>query len=162
MPRFTLHTLIDAPIERVFDLSRSIDLHVISTRQSNEKAVAGITSGLINEHESVTWNAYHLFRKRTFTSKITGFKRPAYFKDEMQQGDFKKFSHEHFFSEEKGKTTMTDAVEFESPFGVAGRFFNTIYLEKYIRKLLSERNKIIKEYAESGNWKHVLKDNHGK
>lgn len=162
MPKFTLHTLIDAPVERVFDLSRSIDLHVISTQKSNEKAVAGVTTGLINEQESVTWNAYHLFRKRSFTSKITGFKRPVSFKDEMQHGDFKKFSHEHLFSEEYGKTMMIDRVDFESPFGFAGKLFNTIYLEKYIRNLLSERNKIIKEYAESDNWKHILKDDHGK
>ena len=48
MPAITLTTQVNAPIETVFDLSRSIDLHVESTYQTNEKAIAGCTSGLIN------------------------------------------------------------------------------------------------------------------
>ena len=39
-----LTTLITAPIERVFDLSRSINLHKISTAHTGEKAIAGVTS----------------------------------------------------------------------------------------------------------------------
>lgn len=39
-------TIIIAPIKRVFDLSRSIDLHKISTASTNEEAVAGITTAL--------------------------------------------------------------------------------------------------------------------
>jgi hypothetical protein len=59
MPRIVLKTEIDAPIEVCFDLSRSIDLHQISTAHTNEQAIDGVTSGLINLHESVTWRARH-------------------------------------------------------------------------------------------------------
>jgi hypothetical protein len=60
MPKIELHTEIDAPIERVFDLARSIDLHMLSTSHTNEKAIAGKTSGLIGLGEWVTWRAKHL------------------------------------------------------------------------------------------------------
>ena len=55
MPVIILTLPIAAPIDVVFDLARSIDLHVQSTAQTNERAVAGRTSGLIGLGEEVTW-----------------------------------------------------------------------------------------------------------
>jgi len=54
MPVIELKTAIKAPVERCFDLSRSIDLHKISTAHTNEEAIAGVTSGLIGPNEWVT------------------------------------------------------------------------------------------------------------
>ncbi|HKG07357.1 MAG TPA: hypothetical protein VKB19_12895 [Pedobacter sp.] len=53
MPVIRLETLINADQNTVFDLSRSIDLHQISTAQTNERVVAGRFSGLILLDESV-------------------------------------------------------------------------------------------------------------
>lgn len=47
MPVVRITTKVNAPIQVVFDLSRSIDLHKISTAHTNEEAIAGKTSGLI-------------------------------------------------------------------------------------------------------------------
>ena len=41
MPRILLRTEIKANREIVFDLSRSIDMHRISTQHTNETAIAG-------------------------------------------------------------------------------------------------------------------------
>ncbi len=60
MTRIELSTHINAPIERCFDLARSIDLHMESTKQTGEQAIAGRTSGLIGLGETVTWRAKHL------------------------------------------------------------------------------------------------------
>ena len=57
MPTIKLETIIKSTIETCFDLSRSIDLHRISTANTNEKAIDGITKGLINLNEFVTWRA---------------------------------------------------------------------------------------------------------
>jgi len=38
---------------------------------------------------------------------------------------------------------------FEAPCGVCGKLFNRIVLTKYMRRFLSERNEVIKAYAES-------------
>lgn len=46
MPIIHLWTEIKAKRTLVFDLSRSIDLHQLSTKESNETAIAGMTSGI--------------------------------------------------------------------------------------------------------------------
>jgi len=156
MPKIHLTLFIAAPVERVFDLSRSINLHKISTDGTNEEAIAGTTSGLINLNETVTWRARHLFKTRQHTSKITAMKTPDHFTDEMLHGDFKSFRHEHHFKQIENGTIMIDIVEFETPYGTIGKFFNTIYLKRYLQKFLQKRNNTIKEYAETQKWKVIL------
>lgn len=156
MPKIELTTEINSTIDICFDLSRSIDLHKISTEQTNEQAVAGITSWLINLNEFVTWQATHFGIRQKLTSKITEFNRPKYFKDEQQKGAFKSFYHEHKFEQIGDKVIMTDIFDFQSPFGILGNIFNELILTKYLRKLLIDRNKVIKEFAETDKWKNLL------
>lgn len=151
-----LTTIINAPVERVFDLSRSINLHKISTAHTREEAVAGVITGLINENETVTWQAKHLFKLRRFTSKITAMEKPVHFTDEMVQGDFTSFKHEHYFKQIENGTIMIDIIEFESPYGVAGRVVNKLFLKNYLQRLLVTRNNVIKDYAETQKWKLIL------
>jgi ligand-binding SRPBCC domain-containing protein len=156
MVKIHLTTVINAPMERVFDLSRSINLHKISVAHTEEKVIAGVMTGLIKENETVTWQAKHLFKLRQFTSKVTAMKIPESFTDEMIKGDFKSFLHQHHFKAINNGTIMIDIVEFESPYGRIGNLLNILYLEKYMRKLLLRRNAMIKEYAESNKWKVIL------
>jgi hypothetical protein len=51
LPVIDLETWINAPIDRCFDLSRDIDLHMQSTAHTHEVAVAGVTRGLIGLDE---------------------------------------------------------------------------------------------------------------
>lgn len=156
MPKIHLTTFIAAPVERVFDLSRSIDLHKISTPGTKEEAVAGVTSGLINENETVTWRAKHLFKMRQHSSIIPVMSAPFYFVDEMIKGDFKSFLHQHHFKSVENGTIMIDIIEFESPYGSIGKLANKIFLTKYLTRFLLKRNSIIKDYAETEKWKQVL------
>jgi ligand-binding SRPBCC domain-containing protein len=103
------------------------------------KAIAGITNGLINEGETVTWQAKHLFKLRSFTSKITTMRRPDFFVDEMIQGDFKSFKHEHHFKSVENGTIMIDKVEFESPYAVAGKLFNKFFLHKLYEGIAGQK-----------------------
>ncbi len=156
MPHIHLETLIKAPIERCFDLSRSIELHTLSTSKTGEKAIAGTTTGLIGPGETVTWRARHFGVRQNLTSKITGFEYPTYFCDEMVKGAFQRMRHEHHFRHQSGITVMTDLFEFESPFGRLGRFANNFVLIDYLKKFLLERNHLIKRVAESDQWKQFL------
>jgi ligand-binding SRPBCC domain-containing protein len=99
MPKIELETIINAPIERVFDLARSIDLHAETLSHTNEKAIAGVTKGLINLGETVTWEATHFFVKQQLTSKITVCERPNRFSDTMVSGAFARFDHDHFLKQ---------------------------------------------------------------
>lgn len=156
MPEIHLTSFIVAPIERVFDLSRSINLHQISTASTNEKAINGVINGLINKGETVTWQAKHLFKTRQFTSKITEMQSPEFFIDEMIQGDFKSFHHEHHFKAAANGTIMIDLLNFETPYGIFGKIVNSIFLKSYLEKFLIKRNAVIKEYAETQKWKAIL------
>jgi len=156
LTKIHITTFIAAPIKRVFDLSRSINLHKISTSKTGEEAIAGTISGLINKDEEVTWKAKHLFKTRIFTSKITDMQMPDFFCDEMIKGDFKRFKHEHFFKTVSNGTIMIDKLDFESPYGSIGRMVNKYFLKKYLENFLTERNKVIKNYAETEKWKAIL------
>lgn len=158
MPTINLTTEIKSTIEICFDLARSIDLHIISTAYSNEQAVAGKTSGLIGLNEYVTWQATHLGVKQKLTSRITAFERPFYFVDEQVNGAFKSFYHKHTFTQMVDKVVMQDTFQFEAPLGILGQIFNRIFLTGYMKKLLLERNLIIKEYAETNKWQMVLNE----
>ncbi|MBL7701028.1 MAG: SRPBCC family protein [Ferruginibacter sp.] len=156
MPKIHLTSFIAAPVERVFNLSRSINLHQISTASTGEKAIDGVMSGLINKNETVTWQAKHLFKTRQFTSKISEMKSPEFFVDEMVKGDFKSFHHEHHFKATANGTIMIDLINFETPYGNFGKIVNSIFLKKYLEKFLIKRNEVIKEYAETQKWKTIL------
>ncbi|MGB1206412.1 MAG: SRPBCC family protein [Chitinophagales bacterium] len=157
MPIIRIATKIKAAKDIVFDLSRSIDLHKISTKQTNEEAIAGVTSGLIGQNQSVTWRAKHFGIYQQLTSKITAFKKPDYFIDEMEKGIFKRFKHEHIFEEIQGQTLMIDVFDYESPLGILGKIADKMFLKHYMTRLLEKRNEAIKEFAETDKWKEVLK-----
>lgn len=156
MPTIHLTTFIAAPTPVVFDLSRNIELHKESMASHNEDAVAGTRFGLIEKEDTVTWKARHLFKNRLLRMKITEMKKPEMFVDEQAEGDFKMMKHEHYFKPCDNGTILIDLLHYESPYGVIGHWFNSLYLTKYLRRLLEQRNKTIREYAESEKWKKLL------
>ncbi len=156
MPKIKLKTIINADRKIVFDLSRSIDLHKISTEHTDEEAIGGITSGLIGLNQSVTWKAKHFGFYQVLTSKITVYDAPNYFVDEMLSGAFKRFKHQHIFNSVGATTEMIDVFDYESPYGIFGRLADTLFLKKYMKNLLEKRNKTIKDYAESNKWIPLL------
>jgi ligand-binding SRPBCC domain-containing protein len=121
MPLIRLSTQITAPPERVFDLARSIDAHQQSALGTHERAVAGITHGLIGMAEEVTWEARHFGIRQRLTVRVTEFDRPLRFQDVMVAGAFKSMKHDHEFIAQPPGTLMKDRFEFESPFGLIGR-----------------------------------------
>ena len=149
MASFVLSTFVKNRPEVVFDLSRDIDLHIISTAGTNEKAIAGVTAGLIGMNETVTWQAKHLFKTRLFTSQITAFDFPNSFTDQMIRGDLKSFYHKHTFKAVDGGTEVTDEVVLTAPFVIAGKIVMELFLKDYFKRLLIKRNEVIKEYAEN-------------
>ena len=143
---------IKAPIQVCFDLSRSIDIHMESTAYTYERAVKGRTSGLIEQGETVTWEATHFGIRQQLTSIITEFDPPNSFVDEMVSGAFKRFRHEHTFELIDDGTLMTDKFDYTSPFGLLGRLADMMFLRSYMERLLLRRNEYIKSIAEDGTW----------
>ncbi len=156
MPLIELSTLIRAPRKRVFDLARSIDAHQDSTAETEERAVAGVTRGLIGMGGEVTWEARHFGVWQKLTVRITVFDRPKHFQDAMISGAFKSMVHDHEFAEHSTGTLMRDRFEFQSPLGILGRMVDWFFLESYLRRLLVRRNEVLKQLAESSKWRRYL------
>lgn len=149
-------TYINAPIERCFDLSTSIDLHKISTSKTKEEAIAGVTNGLVKLNDKVTWKAKHFGIWHQLQVQITEYERPLFFVDEMIKGTFKSMRHRHEFKQIESGTIMVDQFEFSSPFGILGKIVDHFILKNYMTNFLKERNEVVKDFAESDKWKEVI------
>ena len=149
MIRIELTTTINAQAETCFDVSRDLGLHQDSMEHTGERAVAGITEGLIELGEEVTWRARHWGIWWHLTSRITEFDFPVYFCDEMVKGPFKSMRHEHHFVETGGITHMRDLFLFESPFRPIGYWVDRWVLKPYMTLLLKRRNRFLKDQMEN-------------
>ena len=156
MPVIELSTVICAPRERVFDLARSIDVHQASTGGTDERAIAGVTKGLIGMNDEVTWEARHLGARQRLTVRVTAFNRPNHFRDVMVSGAFKMMAHDHEFSDHPKGTSMRDRFEFKSRLGILGGFVDWIFLTSYMRRFILQRNEVLKRLAESTEWTRYL------
>jgi ligand-binding SRPBCC domain-containing protein len=130
---------------------------MLSTAKTNEKAIAGVTSGLIGLNEEVTWRAKHFGVYQKLSVRITDVNAPVYFEDTMLKGAFKKMGHKHFFEQEGNSTIMKDEFYFEAPYGIIGKLVAKWILVPYLTIFLEERNQTIKSIAESNDWKTILK-----
>ncbi|WP_263381336.1 SRPBCC family protein [Granulicella arctica] len=152
-------TLINAPIDRCFDLARSVEVHLAGNIHFGEQAVpiGGVTSGLIDLGEQVTWRARHLGIRQNLTSAITAMDRPAYFQDTMLRGAFRFMQHDHYFRfDEDGQTEMKDIFRFAAPIPILGRIAEVLLLRRYMQALLHERNVVLRRIAESNDWQRYL------
>lgn len=150
MPTIRLETSINAPIERCFDLSLSVDLHQYSVAHTHERPVAGVTKGIMKLGDTVTWEAIHFGIRQHLTSKITAYERPYRFIDEMVRGAFQEMIHIHEFVPQPSSTLMIDLFTFRTPFGPLGRLAEILVLTRYMKGLLLTRNRYLKQVAESG------------
>ena len=152
-------TVVRAPIERCFDLARSVEVHLAGNIHFGEAAVAmaGVTSGLIGMGQRVTWRARHFGVRLRLTSEITAMDRPAFFQDAMIRGPFRSMKHDHIFRRlSANETEMKDVFCFEAPLSILGRLAELTFLTRYMQALLRERNAVLKRIAESSEWQRYL------
>jgi ligand-binding SRPBCC domain-containing protein len=140
---------INAPATVCFDMARSVDAHIESARTTGERAVSGVTSGMLNLGDEVTWRARHFGVTQHLTSRIVAFDRPHHFRDEMVRGAFHRIVHDHFFESVRGGTRMADVFDFTAPFGPLGTLVDRLILRAYLRRFLENRAQALKQLAES-------------
>ena len=152
-------TIVRAPIGRCFDLARSVEVHLAENVHSGQQAVAaeGRTSGLLQLGERVTWRAKHFGVWHKLTSEITQVDRPKYFQDAAVRGIFPYMRHDHYFRAlSSTETEMRDVFAFAAPLPVLGLLAELLFLRRYMRNLLLERNAAIQQIAESEQWRKYL------
>ncbi|MDN7240972.1 SRPBCC family protein [Planococcus sp. N028] len=148
MPIITHEIFIQAPITVCFDLARNVDIHTKTTAKTKERAVAGVTTGLMGKGDSVTWEATHLGVKQKLTAKIIEMEKPFQFIDVMVKGAFHSFTHTHEFIEKENGTIMIDRFVYRSPLGLLGKIADKLFLEKYMRQFIVNRAIELKKIAE--------------
>lgn len=149
MTTIIVETSIDATAERCFDLARDIGLHCQTTSKTKERAVAGVTSGLIEFGQTVTFEAVHFGVRQRLTSKVVEFEKPIYFVDEMTQGIFVSMRHIHEFVAQDNSILMRDTVTWKSPLGILGIIADGLFLKRYMTKFITERGLALKQIAEN-------------
>jgi hypothetical protein len=159
MMHFEEITLIDAPIDRVFDLSRSVEVHLLANVHESEQALAvgGLTTGLVGPGEQVTWRAKHFGLWHDLTSKVTVVKPPTYLQVTMVKGIFRSMQANHLFrSLPSGATELRDTFAIAAPLPILGPIAEALFLRRYMIALNRERNAVIKQLAESDDWRRYL------
>ena len=138
-----------APIEKVFDTNRDIDIHQQSASKTKEVAIDGITSGLINLNETVTWRGKHFGVYLKHKSLISAMEIPTYFVDEQLKGYFKNFKHQHFFEQKENHVVVTDVLEYETPFGFFCKLFDKLLLKNHLTNFILNRNSVLQYLSEN-------------
>jgi ligand-binding SRPBCC domain-containing protein len=144
---------IDAPIERCFLLSTSVEL---VARTLGMKPVAGKRVGLVRGGDQLEWRGWKFGLPQRHETLITKFEPPEFFEDAMASGRFKSFAHMHEFTAIGGQVLLKDTVRFEMPLGFAGRLVGKYVLVPHIRYLLQQRFQLLKRTAESEEWRKYI------
>ena len=149
MASIRVETIINAPIERCFDLARSVEAHIASTSKTAERAVGGRTEGMFELGDSVTWEGRHFGLRLRQSSTITRSEPPHVFVDEGTGGPLNGFRHVHQFVAEGAATLMVDTFEYALPMGWLGRVADGLAVERHLRRLLTDRAAYLKSQAEA-------------
>ncbi|WHZ03738.1 SRPBCC family protein [Neobacillus sp. YX16] len=148
MPVIEHKQFIKAPLEVCFNLARDVNVHTQTTLKTKERAIGGVTKGLLEEGDSVTWEAVHFGIKQRLTSRVIFMEKPHSFVDVMVKGAFKSFIHIHQFVNEEEGTTMIDHFQYKSRFGPIGVLIDKLFLEKYMKRFIAMRATELKKIAE--------------
>ncbi|RJQ78653.1 cyclase [Pseudonocardiaceae bacterium YIM PH 21723] len=149
MPTFEISTAIAAPPQVVFDLSLDVGAHTASMAGSGERIVAGVHSGRMVLGDTVTWQARHFGVRWRMTVLISACDAPDHFVDEQVTGPFRRWRHAHHFAPDgRGGTVMRDVIEYAAPLGPLGMIAERVALNRYLPRLIRERNRHLRTAAE--------------
>jgi ligand-binding SRPBCC domain-containing protein len=125
-----------------------VDAHLKTSSSTGERAVGGKTSGLLELHDTVTFEAVHFGIRQRLTSKIVEFDRPRRFVDEMVKGAFTSLRHVHEFIVEGPSVLMRDTLTWRSPLGFLGAIADKLFVEGHMRTFMVKKQSELKAYAE--------------
>jgi ligand-binding SRPBCC domain-containing protein len=135
MPRIELETIIATPPGVCFKLVRDKRVQPAILKIEGPSGVG----------QMITFAAAG---GRSLVVKVTEYQYPHRIVDTMIEGPFRSFVHEHEFREAAGGTLMLDTIEWTTPFGMIGRMADSMVLKKRLTRIVSSRNKRLKDLAE--------------
>jgi len=150
--------VIEAPVERCFRLSTSIEVVALTL---GLRPVEGKLTGLIGPGDQLVWRGWKFGLPQMHETLITGFEQPGlekhgFFQDTMGRGRFAAFQHDHHFLETEAGTLLEDELRFSMPLGWAGDAVGLAVMVPHIKGLLRRRFALLKTLAEGDGWKRYL------
>jgi ligand-binding SRPBCC domain-containing protein len=159
MPQLTVVTIIQAPLDRCFDLARDVDAHCETSSFTRERTVEpGRTSGLLVEGDLVTFEASHFGVRWTLTARISEMDAPRRFVDEQVRGPFRALRHVHTFEVDGTGTRMTDVIDFRSPFGPLGWLADQLLVGPHLKRFAVRKQTGLKVLIEGGHLRAQTKE----
>jgi ligand-binding SRPBCC domain-containing protein len=144
---------IDAPMERVFLLSTSVELVRLTLGM---RPVAGRVTGCVVAGDQVEWRGWKFGLPTRHVSVISGYEAPEFFQDTQLTGRFARFQHDHHLQWVGGQVFAHDKVKFSLPFGVLGKVVAKRVMVPYVARLLARRFALLKRVAEGEEWRAYL------
>jgi ligand-binding SRPBCC domain-containing protein len=156
MVTIRLNTWVDAPVERCFRLATSVDFHIAASLPIKERPIDGVTAGLMQQGQTITWQGRHLGLRLTYATRMDISRPCSYFRSVMVSGALRHYEHEHHFAVMDDGTRVRDELHFTAPLGPLGRVLEKLVLRPYLIQLLRWRNAALKRVAESEEWHKYL------
>lgn len=149
-------TVIHAPVERCFDLARSVDLRQEGMANAGEQPTSGTSSALLGLDDEVIWPVRYLGTSRNITLRVSRLEAPRFLQFRMVSGPFRLFEHDHLFVERgQGLVAMKDTLRFAAALPGLGMLAEQGF-KTYLLKFLSARNQLLLRAAESEEWEKYL------
>ena len=83
-----------------------------------------------------------------WTSEITVWEPPLRFVDEQRRGPYRRWIHEHTFTEQEGGTLVTDRVDYAAP---GGRVVERLLVDRDLERIFAYRRARLAELLSGRN-----------
>lgn len=143
---FTLTTIINKPVEEVFDFfSKAENLNLITPPELQFTIISPLPivmqAGTLINYRIKLWSIP--FKWKTQISK---WQPPFRFIDEQLKGPYVKWHHTHEFKPlDNGTTQMTDTVVFLSPGWIFEPMVHYLFVNKRVKHIFNFRSDKLKE-----------------
>ncbi len=118
--------------------------------------MAGYTRGLLGLHQRVLTQS-NLWGFHFSTEMIlTKFTPPFFFSYKIVNSIFKTVEHDYYFYDVSEETVMVNHLYYQTRWGILGEVINVIFLDYYLNHIIAKRNDLLREYAETNDWKVIL------
>jgi hypothetical protein len=147
--KFIAESIINASAERVFAFHELPDaLARLTPRWIDARVVSNPASLQPGSRAVIDIGVAPLFRMRT-EAVHTIYEPPFLFEDQQMKGPFRSWRHRHIITPEDTGTRLTDAIEFEPPFGILGRWLAPLLILPRLRRLFAYRHEVTRAWCEN-------------
>ena len=146
--QFVAESVIHAAPERVFAFHELPDaLARLTPEWIRARVIANPASLLPGSRAVIVIGVAPFLRLRT-EAVHTVYEPPFLFEDQQAKGPFRVWRHRHIFTPEGTGTRLTDAIEFEPPFGFLGRWLAPLLILPRLRRLFAYRHEVTRAWCE--------------